>query len=162
MTHSRIHSRRAILGFAIAVPVLGSILRPALAEESDIFAPGGLALGGYDTVAYFTEGRARPGRSDLTLQWRDVTWRFATSGNREAFHAKPPDFMPQYGGYCAYAVAQGSLAESDPEVYSVVGTRLYLNQSPDVQAIWRAKRTQNIARADRNWPGVLKGEGAPS
>jgi YHS domain-containing protein len=112
----------------------------------------GYAIRGYDPVAYFTEGRPVEGDSDFELDWNGATWRFASSENRASFEANPERYAPQFGGYCAWAVAQGYTASIDPEAWDIVDDRLFLNYSKDVQTKWRADRPGFIASADANWP----------
>ena len=118
----------------------------------------GTAIHGYDPVAYFTEGKPREGSSDYTHEWRGATWRFASAENRDRFRAEPEAYAPQYGGYCAYAVAKGATANGDPELWAIEGGKLYLNLNPDVQKLWDADRPGYIAKADANWPGLVDPE----
>jgi YHS domain-containing protein len=116
----------------------------------------GIAVGGYDPVAYFTDHKPVPGKADITFSWKGATWRFASAQNRDAFKAAPEKYAPQYGGYCAYAVSQGATAKGDPKSWTVVGGKLYLNLSPSVQKLWSKNIPGYIKDADKNWPGVLK------
>ena len=116
---------------------------------------GGTAINGYDPVAYFDGGPVE-GSSDFTHDWNGATWRFASAENRDRFAADPEAFAPQYGGYCAWAVAQGYTASTDPEAWSVVDGKLYLNYSKSVQAQWEGDIPGNIAKGDANWPSVLE------
>lgn len=113
------------------------------------------AVGGYDAVAYFTAGKAVAGRSDITYEWKGVTWRFASEQNREAFRQNPEKYAPQYGGHCAWAVSQGYTAKGDPNVWKIVDGKLYLNYNASVQKNWERDIPGNVAKADRNWPEVL-------
>ena len=116
----------------------------------------GVAVGGYDPVAYFTEHKPVIGKGDILYSWKGVTWRFASEKNRDAFAANPEKYAPQYGGYCAYAVAKSGTAKGDPQAWSIVGGKLYLNLSPAVQKLWEKDIPGYIKAADKNWPGVLK------
>ena len=127
---------------------------PALALDPIYTNWRGLALSGYDPVAYFTIGKPTPGSADFTLEWMDATWRFASAADRDAFRADPARYAPQYGGYCAWAVSQDTTASSDPEAWRIVSGKLYLNYSRDIQAQWETDVPGNIERADRNWPGL--------
>jgi hypothetical protein len=113
----------------------------------------GLALRGYDPVAYFS-GRPTAGRAELTAIHDGATYRFASAENRAAFVAEPTRFLPAYGGFCAWAAAQGYKADADPEAYTVVGDRLFLNYDRKVQADWAEDVPGNIAKADANWPAI--------
>jgi YHS domain-containing protein len=114
----------------------------------------GYAISGYDPVAYFTVGAPTPGSSEFNAEWMGATWLFATAANRDAFRADPQRYAPQYGGYCAYAVANGKTASVDPEAWKIIDGKLYLNYSRDIQKKWETDVPGNIHRADGNWPGL--------
>lgn len=128
----------------------------ALADKAEVFSSffGG-AIRGYDPVAYFTQGRPVKGSDDFTLEYRGATWRFSSVENRQAFVEMPEKYAPQYGGYCAYAVSQGYTASIDPEAWTIVDDRLYLNYNKDVRDKWSRDIPGNIRKANANWPGVL-------
>ncbi len=128
---------------------------PAPAAEP-IHTTDGMALSGYDAVAYFTEGRAVKGSNELEIEWGGARWRFASSANRDAFKGAPAKYAPQYGGYCAWAVSRDYTYSADPEAWRIVDGKLYLNYNKDVQAKWAQEVPQIIDRADKNWPAVLK------
>lgn len=111
----------------------------------------GLAAHGYDVVAYITQGQALKGEPAFQASWRNATFRFANADHRDRFLANPEQYAPQYGGFCAYAVSRGYTADVDPEAWSVVGGRLFLNYSKSVRQAWLADRDENIAKGDRNW-----------
>lgn len=137
--------------------LLQSFAAPAAAKEpvyTGVFSS--LAVSGYDPVAYFVEGRPVEGRKAFEFEWNGATWRFANADNRAAFAADPESFAPQYGGYCAWAVSQGTTASTEPEVWRIVDGKLYLNYSKSVQSTWVRDIPGNIAKADKNWPGVLE------
>ena len=154
MTRANPKSLLALLA-AVAVPLLASA--PALPAEDPVHTGtfSDLAVGGYDPVAYFREGRPTEGRDNLEYEWNGATWRFASRGNLEAFKADPDGYVPQYGGYCAWAVSQGYTASGDPQAWRIVDGKLYLNYSKSVQQTWERDIPGNISKADANWPGVL-------
>lgn len=119
---------------------------------------GGLAVEGYDTVAYFTAGLPVAGKREFEYRWQGATWRFASAEHRDLFAADPAKYSPRYGGYCAYAVARGYTAEIDPEAWKIVDGRLYLNYDRDVQRLWEADVAGHVRAADANWPRLLAGE----
>ncbi|WP_425503838.1 YHS domain-containing (seleno)protein [Actomonas aquatica] len=116
----------------------------------------GLAIKGYDPVAYFTEGKPVEGDSDFEFEWRDATWRFASAAHRDRFAKDPEAYAPQYGGYCAWAVSQNKLAPIDPEAWRIVDGKLYLNYSPKVQRDWEQDIPGFIELADGYWPTLRK------
>jgi len=132
------------------------LVEPVLAQKAEIYADRGGAIRGYDAVAYFAEGRPVKGSAQFSHRWRDATWYFANAANRDAFSAAPEKYAPQYGGYCAYGVANGYAVSIDPEAWSIVDGKLYLNYSLSVRESWRKDIAGFIRKADANWPGVLR------
>lgn len=139
-------------GVALSLTLAGS----AMAAGVDLNASStGLALQGYDPVAYFTEGRPVEGSDDFETDHDGYTYRFSSQANLDAFIAEPEAYLPQYGGYCAWAVAQGTTASTNPHNWSIVDGKLYLNYDDAVQARWEKDIPGNISKADTNWPRVL-------
>jgi YHS domain-containing protein len=137
--------------------VLGSgIVAPALALDP-VFSEDGLAIHGYDPVAYFTDGKPVEGKAEFTHSYEGTVWRFATAANRDAFAADPARYAPQYGGYCAWAVSEGYTAPIDPDAWRIENGKLYLNYSKSVQEQWAEDIPGNISEADANWPGLKAG-----
>ena len=114
------------------------------------------AVDGYDTVAYFTEGKPVEGKDEFSYEYKGAEWLFSSAENLAKFKANPEKYAPQYGGYCAYAVSQGGTASGDPEVWAIHNGKLYLNYSKSVQKRWDVDRDGFIAKANANWPSVLK------
>jgi YHS domain-containing protein len=125
---------------------------PALAGP--VNETGGIAIKGYDPVAYFTDAKAVKGSPAHQHAWRGATWHFASAEHRDAFAADPEKYAPRYGGFCAYGVAQGYKVQIDPEAWSIVDGVLYLNYSPSVKRDWLKDTTGYITKADANWPGL--------
>lgn len=119
----------------------------------------GLALHGFDTVAYFTKNKAVKGSPDFEFTWNGAVWRFASAANRDAFAKQPDAYAPQFGGYCAWAVSRNYTADVDAEAFSIVDGRLYLNYSKWVQLRWHLDRLGNIVKGEANWP-KLTGQAA--
>ena len=142
------------------VAVLGAGLlgigSPAAALEPVSKGGDGVALGGYDAVAYFTDDKPVAGTKEFQTQWNGATWLFATADHREAFVKAPEKYAPQYGGYCAYAVARGTSAPGDPTLWKVKDGKLYVNKNADVQKLWNQDVPGYIVQANRNWPAVMK------
>ena len=129
----------------------------AMAGKVDpVFQHGGLAIRGYDLVAYYQQSAPAKGSSQYSYQWQGATWLFARAENRDRFQAEPEHYAPQYGGYCAYAVSKGRTASIDPEAWKIVDGKLYLNYSKGVQKKWEQDVPGNIVKADRNWPDLHK------
>ncbi|MCB2135328.1 MAG: YHS domain protein [Rhodobacteraceae bacterium] len=149
-------TRRQFLVPAIAGIALTSVARAAWAASPDVFAAKGLAIGGYDPVAYFKAGRPVPGKSQFSLVWRGATWRFADADAMEAFEMNPKGYAPEYGGYCAYAMSKGAVAPTVPDAFTVYDGRLYLNYSLDVRTTWKQDIPGNVKKADAYWPEALQ------
>jgi hypothetical protein len=116
----------------------------------------GVALKGYDPVAYFSNHAPTKGTDQLTYSWRGLTWKFASAENRDAFAHTPEHYAPEFGGYCAFAISRGQIADIDPNSWAVVGDKLYLNNNPFAQEFWDQDRPGNIEAGNVNWPLVPK------
>ena len=147
-------SRRSFLTFAVAAPV-ATLALPQAAIAAQVYENRGIAVDGTDVVAYFTDSAPVSGNRDITHNWNGVTWRFASVENCDAFAADPEAYAPQYGGFCAWAVAQGSTASTTPEAWKIVDGKLYLNYSNRIQRRWERDIPGNIAAADANWPDLI-------
>ncbi len=115
-----------------------------------------VAIGGYDTVEYFKSAGAVLGVPEFNHQWEDATWYFVSEENRDLFAANPDQYAPQFGGYCAYAVANGATAPINPELFTIHNDKLYLNLSESVQARWLRSIDRFIRQGEANWPDVLE------
>jgi len=143
----------------LIVLVLLSVIVPSFVWSKDAVNTtlfGKAAIHGYDPVAYFTDGKPVMGKDEFVFEWSGAKWHFATAEHRDTFKSAPEKYAPRYGGYCAYAVSQGHVADIDPNAWSIVDGKLYLNYDADVQKKWKADIPGYIAKADRNWPGVVK------
>lgn len=138
------------LGLGLAAPRSAIALEPI---NTGFFSDA--AVDGYDVVAYFQDGQPVKGSKKFTAQWHDAEWRFASAQHRDAFVDDPEAFAPQYGGYCAWAVAQGSTADIDPEAWKIIDGKLYLNYSKKIQTQWLEDVPGNIDKADANWPKLI-------
>ncbi|MEQ9489172.1 MAG: YHS domain-containing (seleno)protein [Alphaproteobacteria bacterium] len=137
------------------VPFFLLLAGPAAADK--VYTSWGTAIDGYDPVAYFTEGKPVEGDSEFSHNWNGATWHFSSAENRDLFAANPEKYAPQYGGYCAYAVSQGSTASIEPDAWSIVDGKLYLNYSQSVQSKWEKDKAGYITDADANWPDIESG-----
>lgn len=116
----------------------------------------GIAIKGYDPVAYFELGKAEKGSALFSAQWGGATWHFASDSNRAQFTATPEKYLPQYGGYCAWAVSHGYTAGIDPEAWKIESGKLYLNYSKDIQGKWMKDSTRYISDGNRVWLSLHK------
>jgi YHS domain-containing protein len=115
-----------------------------------------MAIGGYDTVAYHTVGKAVPGKPDYQTTWHDARWQFSSQENLDLFKKDPEKYAAQYDGHCAMGVAHetGHKDTVDPEAFTIVNGKLYLNHTKYWALEWRKNSATNISRADKNWAEV--------
>lgn len=133
-------------------------LRPAQADQPMFHAESGLAIGGYDTVAFFVDGHAVQGHSDYAVMWKGAVWRFVSADNQISFESDPRAYAPVFGGYCAYAVSQGYLMSGSPQDWHIVDDELYLLYNSDVKEIWKARMVDLIPQGRDHWPDILRPE----
>ena len=112
----------------------------------------GIALRGYDPVAYFTEGEPVEGQKTHSFVWNDATWYFATAENRDAFSQDPEKYAPANGGYCTFGIVLRKKFDGDPQVWSVLKSRLYVFLNEDVQQKFLQDSAGNLQRVSANWP----------
>ena len=142
-----------VISFFIAVSATA-----AYADKDEIYTSyfSSAGAGGYDVVAYFTAGKPIKGNDDISAEYKDTDWYFSSAQNLIKFKENPAMYVPQYGGYCAWAVAKGSTASGDPLMWTVVNNKLYLNYNAAVQTKWTENKDDLIIRGDMNWPKVLE------
>jgi hypothetical protein len=141
----------AALALAAAVPV-------AIAATTEMVVMdwhSGLAIDGYDPVAFFTDGKPLAGNADLELHYGGAVWRFRNVGNREAFAGRPDIYMPQFGGYDPIGVAHGVAVPGNPNLWQISGQRLFLFYDQARLQKFTADPDQALAEAERNWPAVM-------
>lgn len=110
-----------------------------------------VAIKGYDTVAYFTEGKATQGIDSHQYTWREATWSFSSPKNRALFISNPEKYAPQYGAFCAMGVSMNAAVPTDPEAWTIVEGKLYLNYNTEFRDKWRTQKEENIVKADKAW-----------
>ena len=150
-------TRRSAFGATFAIALMVSCV-PALATDpvnTGYF--GGVAIMGYDPVAYFTDGRAVKGSEEFSYEWLGTPWHFATQKHREMFMSEPVKFAPQYGGYCAGEVVGGGTVtvNIDPEAFKIIGGKLYLVYDKSHADEFAARADHNVPKADANWPNIV-------
>jgi YHS domain-containing protein len=135
----------------LAALVMGAAASPARAAD---YTHGVTGIGGYDPVAYFTDGKAVRGSGFHVSTHEGVTYLFASEEHRKQFESAPAKYLPAYGGYCAYGVAIGKKFYTDPEAWKVVDGKLYLNLDAEIQKKWQEDIPGFIKKADTNWPDL--------
>ena len=113
------------------------------------------AIKGYDMFAYFTQDKAVKGNKKYQFEWKGAKWHFNSQKNLELFISSPGKYAPQYGGWCAYAVSQNTTANIQPDLFTVVNHKLYLNYNRQVNKKWLDNQAQYIKDADQYWPDVF-------
>lgn len=147
-----IYTRRtALTMFATALAATG---KPAFAAKSIYFIRRGLAIGGYDPVAYFTDSGPVKGSQEHSLSYGGATWLFKSAKNKALFKGDPTKYEPMYGGYCAYAMARGAFAKTEPDAWRIYKGKLYLNYDLGIRKVWDRDKPGYIKKANRHWPNV--------
>lgn len=148
------------MALALSLLTIGNALvaqtdKPAVATQekgSVSMSSDGMAVKGYDVVAYFEDKRPQKGDPSITYKHEDATYAFVSDAHREMFKKDPSAYMPQYGGYCAFGTSKGHKAEIDPQAWAVVDGKLYLNSSRGAQRAFDKDQRNAIKEADANWP----------
>ena len=115
----------------------------------------GLAIDGYDPVAFFTDSKAEAGSGEFELRYAGATWRFVNGGDRSAFAQQPEVYMPQYGGYDPVGVARGVAVPGNPRVWAIVGERLFLFYDGTQREKFISNPARYLAVSQRRWPDVV-------
>ncbi|MGO4439040.1 YHS domain-containing (seleno)protein [Rhizobium sp. RAF56] len=110
-----------------------------------------VAIGGYDSVAYFTDGRPIQGKSDFETEWLGARWWFANEAHRDMFAKQPETYAPRFGGFCAGAMVLGTTVKADPEVWAIIDGKLYLNADKEGLADFQSSSASNIQSAEEHW-----------
>ena len=137
--------------FLLATPLHAGVPGSTSAINLDA---GGLALRGYDPVAYFETGRPTHGMATISESYAGARYWFATEAHRQAFVKDPVKYLPQFGGFCAVGTSFGEKVDVDPETGKVVNGKLYLNNNQKAQEIFDTDTAGTISRAEKNWPAV--------
>ena len=150
---------RTILGMTALVAAAVFAPTPIRAAISELVIANrytGLAIDGFDPVAYFVDGAPQIGRAELEWYSAGATWRFRNEGNRAAFKADPAVYAPRFGGYDPLAVARGAATPGNPSVWLIAGQRLYLFYNDEARAAFAADPDSAIDAAERGWPAIRR------
>lgn len=145
---------RFLRPWLLTVCLVAVCVQSALGGE--FFGRDGIAIDGYDPVAYFTDQKPVKGSPEFRADYQESTFQFVSAAHQNAFVANPNKFAPQYGGYCAYGMAKGYKATIDPAAFTVVSDKLYLNYSEAVRSQWLSDIPGYVQKANANWPEVRK------
>ncbi len=140
-----------VLVSALLVSLAASAISPVYTERGS-----NIAIKGYDPVAYFKQNKPVKGDESFAYEYNGAKWLFSSEENKQLFASDPEQYSPQYGGYCAYAVSRNMTASIRPELFIINEGKLYLNYNKTVNKRFLKNKDTHIARADRNWPNILK------
>lgn len=149
-----------VLAAALSLALAGGLASDVFAVAEINVAPGktlagpGIALHGYDPVAYFTRAKPVQGSAAFSHVHGGATYRFADAENLKAFKADPAKYVPAYGGYCAYGVAVGAKFDGDPRYWKIIDGRLYLNLNRKIQDAWLKDVPGYIEKAEKSWTRI--------
>ncbi len=144
----------AMTGAAIAAPVINTF-----GEGGSYFTDPkrtDTAIRGYDTVAYFTDGKPVKGSDQFVHEWMGAKWKFASQDHLDKFKADPTKYAPQYGGYCAYGIARDNVVKIEPDQWTIVDGKLYLNYDDDILKKWKKDTAGYIKQADAKFATLIK------
>jgi len=148
-----------LLGLAAIVPALAAPPINTYGEGGGLFSDPprtGVAIRGYDPVAYFTDAKPVKGSDPFAFDWMGARWMFANQDHLDRFKADPAKYAPQYGGYCAYGIAVGNVVKIEPEQWSIVDGRLYLNYDDEVSRKWKKDPAGYIRKADAGFQALIR------
>ena len=163
-----------IVRLALSASALALLLAPLgiRAEEKDFYGDAlattrvvvnktkdGVALQGYDAVAYFTDNRPVQGSPKLRSRYKGAIYQFASADHKAMFDAAPAKYEPQFGGYCGYAASINRLSPIDPKIFQVLDGRLVLQHNQKAWNLWNEDVPANLSKADTNWPGLVERNG---
>jgi YHS domain-containing protein len=148
--------RKLFLSILLVVSAL-----PAFAQTKSLLNldKAGVAIQGYDPVAFFTENKPVKGDAKFPARHNGATYYFASKEHRDVFKADPAKYEPAFGGYCAYGVSRGKLVEIEVDAFQIVDGRLLLQYSKGVRNDFNKDAKGNLAKADVNWPGLVEKKG---
>lgn len=149
--------RSLLVAGALAFAPAALVAPAAFADAAPIYTAknSNVAVGGHDPVAYFTLGEPTEGSAEFTTIYQGAEFQFVSQENLDTFLAAPETYAPQYGGYCAYAVANGQTAKGNPDNWSIVDGKLYLNLNSGIQRRWNKDQSGYISKANVEWPGLV-------
>ncbi len=141
--------------------ILAGLALPALAQNKSLLNldKTGVAIQGYDPVAFFTDNKPVKGKPEFVAKRDGAIFYFASKEHREMFVKEPAKYEPCYGGYCAYGVSRNKLVEIDPEAFQIVDGKLILQYSKGVRDDFNKDAKGNLAKAETIWPALVEKKG---
>lgn len=144
---------------ALALLLWGFPVFPQTAKTLQNLDKSGVAIQGYDPVAFFTQNKPVKGNAQFQSNYRSATYYFASAEDKAAFDAAPAKYEPQFGGFCAYGVSKEKLVPIDVQAFQIVNGRLLLQYDLDVKDKFNKDQSANLQKADQNWPGLVEKKG---
>ena len=142
--------------FVVTLMIFASLSTVALAKELNNLDGNGVALQGYDPVAFFTDGRPVRGDQQFQTQYHGATYYFASAEHKATFEKEPAKYEPQFGGFCAYGASRGKTVPIKIEAWQIVNGRLLMQYDLDVKGKFNSDPQGNLSKADKNWPGLVE------
>jgi YHS domain-containing protein len=141
--------------------VFAGLALPVFAQTKSLLNldKAGVAIHGYDPVAYFADGKAVKGDERFVSKRDGAIYFFASKEHKEAFNAEPAKYEPQFGWYCAYGVTRNRLVDIDVEAFQIVEGKLLLQYSKGVRDDFNKDTKGNLTKANSNWRGLLEKKG---
>lgn len=143
--------------------LIGALATATLAQAADKMLVNvnqeGVALKGYDPVAFFTVGAPVKGKPEITVEWHGAKYQFASQRDKAEFVANSSKYEPQFGGYCAYGVGRNALVDVEIDAWQIVDGRLLLQKNKDIRDSFNENPKGNLKRADERWPKLLEKKG---
>jgi YHS domain-containing protein len=141
--------------------IISALVLPAFAQTKSLLNldKSGLAIQGYDPVAFFTDAKPVKGRPELSSAHDGATYQFASAEHKALFDKDPGQYEPVFGGYCAYGVSRNKLVSIDVDAFQIVGGQLLLQYSKGVRDDFNKDQAGNLAKANANWPALVEKKG---
>lgn len=142
--------------FAFICALIGGFVATSLFSQTSYSVDKtGVAVKGYDVVAYFLDSKPMQGKAEFTHEWMGAKWHFASAEHLAAFKSAPEKYAPEYGGYCSYGVCmKNAKYETDPTAWKIVEGKLYLNYNKDTEAMWAKEGSKAISKGNENWKSL--------
>lgn len=145
--------------FSLAFALVALLSTQAAFSQSVLTNKNKVAVSGYDVVAYHTQQKAVKGNQKYTATHQGAKYQFSSKANKKAFVKNPTAYLPQYGGYCAFAIAaKNQKVPVNPETFKIVNGKLYLffndmyqGKRMNTKVYWDKDENTNITKADANW-----------
>ncbi len=134
--------------------LLTAVSLAGMAQKPEVFSTKDGAIRGYDPVSYFTDSVPTKGKAEFVADYKGAKWYFASSKNLALFNSNPEKYIPQFGGYCAFGMSRGYKADTQPDAWTIVDDKLYLNYNVKVREEWNKKQAELISKAAANWVTV--------